>query len=153
MRAEVLNAFFRAATETLHSEIRDEVRRGALAASTSSTLDSEVTVFLGAVGNPKGLVLVGMSRATALALASRMAGIEFNQLDDLVLSAVAELGNVVTGRAMMGLSQLGYNCDLTPPSVMVGKGAYFSTLGIGRIRIPLYTSVGEIWLDVALQEQ
>ncbi|MCG0237924.1 MAG: chemotaxis protein CheX [Firmicutes bacterium] len=152
MKAEVLNAFFRAAVETLRCEIKDSVHRGALTATIDPTLDSEVTVFLGAVGNPRGLVLFGMSRETALALASRMAGMPFATLDDLVLSAVAELGNVVTGRALMALSEQGYTCDLTPPSVMVGKGAYFSTLGIPRIRIPLQTSLGEIRLDVALQE-
>nr|PZN39860.1 MAG: hypothetical protein DIU70_08825 [Bacillota bacterium] len=152
MKAEVLNAFFQAAVEILRCEIKDSVHRGALAATIAPTLDSEVTVFLGAVGNLRGLVLFGMSRETALALASRMAGMPFTTLDDLVLSAVAELGNVVTGRALMALSEQGYACDLTPPSVMVGKGAYFSTLGIPRIRIPLYTSLGEIRLDVALQE-
>lgn len=151
MKAEILNAFLQAATDTLRTETGDEVSRGALAAVSAPRLTDEVTVFLAAVGSPKGLVLYGMSRKTTLAIAGAMVSQEFPAVNDLVLSGVAELGNVITGRAIMHLAQMGYDCDITPPSVMVGQGAYFSTLGITRIQIPIVTRFGTFHVYTALQ--
>lgn len=152
MKAEILNAFLRATTETLRAETGDEVSRGPLAAVSTPHLTDEITVMLAAVGNPRGLVLYGMSTEMTLALAGAMVGQPFRELTGLVLSGVAELGNVITGRAVTALSTLCYECDITPPSVMVGKGARFSTLGITRILIPIRTRYGPFHVYTALQE-
>ncbi len=151
LKAEILNAFLRATTDTLRTETADEVSRVGLAAINVPNLTDDVTVVLAVVGNPRGLVQYGMSTETTLAMAGAMVGQSFPEINDLVLSGVAELGNVITGRASMFLSQMQYECDITPPSVMVGKGARFSTLGITRIVIPVQTRYGPFHVYVALQ--
>jgi len=118
----------------------------------SPLVSDEVTVLIGVVGKAQGLVLYGMSEATALKLVSSMTGEEVGTFDALAESAVAELGNVITGVASGELEKAGYSVKIAPPSVVVGKGSTISTLSIKRLVIPLETTQGEITMHVALRE-
>ncbi|HWH70368.1 MAG TPA: chemotaxis protein CheX [Candidatus Sulfotelmatobacter sp.] len=111
-----------------------------------------MTVLIGVVGRAQGLVLYGMSEKTAKGLVSSMTGENIAVFDSLAESAVAELGNVITGLASGELERAGYPCKIAPPSVVVGKGTSISTLSIKRLVIPLQTRHGEIIVHVALRE-
>ena len=36
--------------------------------------------------------------------------------DELGLSALGEIANIITGNAATNLAQLGYDCDISPPA-------------------------------------
>ncbi len=50
--------------------------------------------------------------------------------DNLAESAIAEMGNIITGQAAIGLEEQGYVCKLSPPTLISGKGVVISTLDI-----------------------
>jgi chemotaxis protein CheX len=85
-------------------------------------------------------------------MVSKMMGQEFTEFDNLAQSGVAELGNVITGRATVKLSQLGYNTNISPPTLIQGHGIQISTLDFGRIVVPLTTEFGVIEVHLALRE-
>jgi chemotaxis protein CheX len=93
-----------------------------------------------------------MSAQSALQLASSLMGETFITLNKLAQSGVAELGNVITGRASMKLSEAGYDANISTPSLIIGNGATISTLEYPRLIAPLITSKGTITIHLALRE-
>ena len=117
---------------------------------TAFTTD-EVTALVGVKGMLNGLVLYSMSQATALAIVSRVMGKDFEEFDALAQSGIAEIGNVITGRAACLLSEAGFTSDLAPPMLIVGRGSMISTLDVQRLVIPIETEFGSIEIQVALK--
>ena len=80
-----------------------------------------------------------------------MMGQEFPEFDALAQSGIAEIGNVITGRAAVLLAEAGFPSDLAPPMLLVGRGTMISTLDVQRLVIPLETDLGKIEIQVALK--
>jgi len=152
VKAEFVNPFVTSAFNVLQTETRAEVSKGTVTLQDSPLVSDEVTVLIGVVGRAQGLVLYGMSERTAKGLVSVMTGEQVSIFDSLAESAVAELGNVITGLASGELERAGYPCKIAPPSVVVGRGTSISTLSIKRLVIPLQTKYGDITVHVALRE-
>ncbi|HPH96733.1 MAG TPA: chemotaxis protein CheX [Anaerolineaceae bacterium] len=147
-----LNPFVDAAAEVLKAEVQLSIRRGNLSLQKSAMTADDVTVLLSLVGQVQGVVMYGMSTTTALDLVSRMMGQEFTEFDNLAQSGVAELGNVITGRATIKLSEAGYQSNISPPTLIQGHSIQVSTLDFSRIVVPLMTESGQIVVNLALRE-
>lgn len=147
-----MNPFVEAASEVLQAEVNTTVKRGNLSLQKSALTSNDITVLISLVGQVQGVVLYGMSIATGLGLVSRITDQEFKEFDNLAQSGVAELGNVITGRATVKLSEAGYNSLISPPTLIHGNGIQISTLDFARILVPLVTDVGEILVHLALKE-
>lgn len=156
MKAELVNPFLAAAVKALARETGAPVGRGELTVLDTPLLTEDVAVLIGVVGNPRGLVTYGMSADTGCRLVGFMIGNQLptavSSLDSLAISGLAELGNVITGLATVQLEAYGYQCDIVPPTVLVGKGTYISTLNIRRLSIGLQTAAGPLSVCVALRE-
>jgi chemotaxis protein CheX len=95
-------------------------------------LDSEVSVIVGLVGILQGNVVISFDIKTAINIAGKMSGMEHNDLDDIVLSAIGEFGNMICGRILMDLAKGkddGEYINITCPSVI--KGTNMSILSKG----------------------
>lgn len=152
MKVEFVNPFVTAAYQVLQTETRSEITKGQVSLQESPLVSDEVTVLIGVVGRAQGLVLYGMSEKTAKGIVGAMTGEVVAVFDSMAESAVAELGNVITGLASGELERAGYPCKIAPPSVVVGKGTSISTLNIKRLVIPLITKFGDLHVHVALRE-
>ncbi|TMF00015.1 MAG: chemotaxis protein CheX [Chloroflexi bacterium] len=151
MKVEFVNPFIEAACEVLESELGGEAQRGEVRLQKSAITTDEVTALVGVTGTVIGLVLYSMSLATAVALASRMMGQEFQELDALAQSGIGELGNVITGRAGVLLSEAGYPSNITPPALVVGRGTMVTTLDLNRLVFTLQTEVGDLEVQLVLR--
>ena len=151
MKTEFVTPFMGAATEVLKTEINAEIERGELAVRKAATTAQEVTIMVGVTGDVMGAVFYGMPNRTACQIASAMLGQRLPIFDEVVESGIAELGNVITGRASMGLEAAGYTCRLTPPTIISGQGVIISTVEINQLVIPLKTQYGPIEIGVALR--
>jgi chemotaxis protein CheX len=152
MRTDVYNAFIVSAGEVLNTEADVHTTRGPLSLERDVYVTDEVTVLLSLVGQVWGMVLYGMSFATAKALVSRIMGQEVEQFDELTQSGIGELGNVITGQASTRLATSGYTVQISVPTLIVGKQSAISTLDIDRLVVPLKTQIGVVRLDLALRE-
>src|SRR5216683_152086 len=151
MKVEFVNPFIQAASEVLDSELGTETRRGNLRLHKSAFTTDEVTALVGVTGTLSGLVLYSMSQATALGIVSKMIGQDFNEFDALAQSGIGELGNVITGRAGVLLSEAGYPSNITPPALVIGEGTMVTTLDLVRLVLPLETDVGDLEIQVVLK--
>jgi chemotaxis protein CheX len=151
MRAEFINPFVQAATEVLESELGTPPTRGTIGLQRSAYTSDDVTAVVAVTGEVAGMVLFAMADSTARAIVAQMLGQEFPELDALAQSGIAEIGNVITGRAAVLLAEAGFPSDLAPPMLLIGHGTMISTLDVQRLVIPLETDFGKIEIQVALK--
>jgi chemotaxis protein CheX len=151
MKAEIINPFLQAATEVLESELGSPPRRGTIGLQRSAYTSDEVTSVVAVTGEIAGMVLFAMAESTARAMVSKMMGQDFTEFDALAQSGIAEIGNVITGRAAVLLSEAGFTSDLAPPMLIVGRGTMISTLDVQRLVIPMETEFGQMVIQVALK--
>ncbi len=153
MDVKLLNPFVQAAVEVLKAEVGAEVSRGELSLQKSSLTSDDLTVLINLVGDVYGVVMYGMSTATGLKLVSKIMGQEFTEMDALAESGVAELGNVISGKATVRFSEAGYASNISTPTVLNGSGIQISTLDFPRIVVPLATQLGTLTAHLALREK
>ena len=112
----------------------------------------DVTVLVHLVGEVNGVVMYGMPSSTGIKFVSEILGQEFSEMTSLAQSGVAELGNVISGRATVKFSQAGFEADISTPMVITGKGVQVSTLDFPRIVVPVTTNLGNMTVHLALRE-
>lgn len=153
MDVKLLNPFIQAAVEVLKAEVGVEVARGDVSLQKSSLTSDDITVLLNLLGDVYGVVMYGMDMSTGLNLVSSIMGQRFDELNSLAQSGVAELGNVISGRATIRFSEAGYTSNISTPTVLIGSGIQISTLDFPRIVVPLVTEFGTFTAHLALKEK
>lgn len=152
MNVKFLNPFLDAAIEVLKVECEINAVKGNLSLQKSALTSDEITVMLSLIGQVQGIVLYGLSISTAISLVSSVLGQEFSSFDNLAQSGIAELGNVITGRATIKLSEAGYSANISPPTLILGKGVSISTLDFQRIVVPLSFDKGSMVVHLAIRD-
>lgn len=153
MDVKLLNPFIQAAVEVLKAEAGVEVARGDVTLQKSSLTSNDITVLLNLIGDVYGVVMYGMDMSTGLSMVSSIMGRKFEELNPLAQSGVAELGNVISGRATIRFSEAGYKSNISTPTVLIGSGIQISTLDFPRIVVPLETEFGCFTAHLALKEK
>ncbi|HPE68142.1 MAG TPA: chemotaxis protein CheX [Thermotogota bacterium] len=95
----------------------------------------DLVTIVGFNGSLSGNLVYGMDVPLALEIVGQMMGMPYEQLDDLSMSAIGELSNMISGNVAMNLEQLGKPIDITPPSVVVGKEIQINVDGV-ILKIP-----------------
>jgi len=152
VNVKFMNPFIEAAAEVFKAEVGLTIQRGNLSLQKSAMTSTDISVLITLVGDVQGVVIYGLSTATALGMVSRIMGQDFPEFDNLAQSGVAEVGNVITGRATIKLSEAGYSANISPPTLIQGAGIKISTLDFSRIEVPLKTEIGDLIIHLALRE-
>lgn len=152
MNVKFLNPFVDAAAEVLKAEAKVTITKGNLTLQKSALTTDEVTVLINLIGQVQGVVLFGLSEKLGMSLVSKMMEQPFEKFDSLAQSGVAELGNVISGRATVMLSEAGYQSTISPPTMITGKSVQISTLDFPRIVVPLTCEYGDMVIHLALRE-
>ena len=114
---------------------------------TSFTEDS-VLIMLGITGQLEGQVIFEIKEESAKLLASKMMmGYEVTQLDDMSMSAISELGNMIMGNSATVFSTQGTLIDITPPAVARGNIMISRQYAV-NLCIPLYKEDGNLLLNI-----
>ena len=151
MKVEYINPFLAGASSVLEMVLGETPIKQSLSAQATSFTSEQCNVVCGVTGQAQGQVIYGMSLTVADKIASHMLGEPIKTFDALAASAIAELGNMISGNAMSGLASAGYICDITPPAIIRGAKVEISTLNIPAVVIKLMTGKGLISITVGLQ--
>jgi chemotaxis protein CheX len=152
MNVQVVNQFL-AATSTV---LRDYFNIAVTASGQprlvkSGALLDPVTVRLGLTGDLEGCFILGYGKDTALSVARGMLGNpDYPDFDDLCISALAELGNMIAGTAATGLAGQGLIFNLMPPAVLRNGQAVLDNQVPAAIQMPVETSAGFINVGLGL---
>ncbi|MCG9896052.1 MAG: chemotaxis protein CheX, partial [Fimbriimonadaceae bacterium] len=154
MKAEHITPFVSASLSVIETLTGAKPQRGQLTARPSIFTTQQVNIVCGIPGQVEGQVIYGMSIVTADKMASKMLGAPVVTFDQLAASAIAELGNMISGNAMTLLAGQGVSCDITPPTIVKGSNVKISTLDIPALVIPLRVEgVGDLEINVSMQER
>lgn len=153
MKIEYVNPFITASLSVLETVLGAKPVRGELAVQPSSFTSQQISVVCGVTGQVQGQVIYGMAQRTAHQIASTMIGSPVKIFDQLAASAIAELGNMISGNASHQLLDAGYVCDITPPTIIQGTEVAICMLAIPAIVIPLQAPQGDLFITVGLQSK
>ncbi len=146
---QCLRPFVESACEVL-GYFQISASRGEPQLASLRSVSAEVTVVVPLSGDLYGVALLEMDERVAGNLARAMVGREQQVLDDLALSALGELGNLIAGRAAVKLESYRYICRISPPLVIVGEGLLKSDCDMHQLAVPVMTPVGTMRLGVSL---
>jgi chemotaxis protein CheX len=146
-----VNAFIRAGLHVLEELVGGEIVRGQLTVRSALYTSQPVTIVVGVAGDVRGHVAYGMTQVTATKIAAAMQDTPHVAFDEVTLSAVSELGNIISGNAMAYLSETIANCDLTPPAIVRGLQVEVAA-NAPTLVVPFDTRCGRIEISLALTD-
>ncbi|MBP5706616.1 MAG: chemotaxis protein CheX [Spirochaetales bacterium] len=153
MRVEYVNPFVDAAIQVLSSTVSEYVKREELVLRPKITPAMGVTVIVGLAGQISGRVIIDMSRETGLRIASAMNDEEIKEYDELAISTITELANMITGKAVTWLTELGFQFDITPPALFIGDNIQIANNQIEVLVVPIELPQCKLEISVGIKEK
>jgi len=147
LKAEFVNPFLGAGMEVM-AQVLGEIKRGNPYLVRGSVKLKDFTVEFKVDGYIQGMFAYTMTREIALKIASGMIGMPVKEMDDLARSALSELGNWVSGRAV---SQFESPVNLSIPRILEGEVAVTSPQNM-LLEVPVVSQYGNIDMYLWLQE-
>lgn len=121
MNVNYINPFLEAAIAIVRDACQVELKVGKPYAKMVELTEDTVVILIGVTGEMRGQVVLSIEEKKACEIASRMMmGMPVTALDDMAISAISELGNMIMGNAATILSTKGIGIDITPPTVCRG---------------------------------
>lgn len=154
INVEHINPFLMAATTIMRDACQMEMKIGKPYVKTTEFQQDSVIIMIGVTGEMRGQVIIALTNDKACQIASSMMmGMPVNELDDMAMSAISELGNMIMGNAATILSTKGIGIDITPPTVCRGA-MKISQSYTKNICIPMGISNDiTIELDIAVKSE
>jgi chemotaxis protein CheX len=151
MRVELINPFVASTQSVFQTMLGCTLTRGPLSLKGDHAPMYEVSGLIGLCGKCQGMVVVSLSRETALEVAATMLGDRPAELDADVLDAVGELTNMIAGAAKTQLEQ--YALSISLPTVICGKSQSIKFPSESPpMLIPFESSIGPICVQVGMVE-
>lgn len=151
MKVEHIRPFAKACVHVCAALLDVSPERGALAVRPILQTSQQINVVCVVGGSVRGHVVLGMSARTASRIAARMIGNPVVTFNTLAASAIGEFANMIGGRSLTMLENLGLECSLTPPVVVRGTRSLVLGATGPAIAIPLVLAeFGAIEIQVSL---
>ena len=152
LNADIINPFLSAAMQMLKDVSQIETKMGKPTVKQAKFNNETIVIMIGITGEMKGQVMLAFPKDIACKVAGNMCMMEVKEMNDLSMSAICELGNMIMGNAATIFSTKGIGIDITPPTICVGD-MIFTTSITQNISIPLVISDDKaIEVNVAVKE-
>lgn len=153
INADFINPFLMSATSIMRDMCQLDVKIGKPYVKTTEFDNDSVIIMIGVTGEMRGQVIIAFSLSVACDIASKMIMMPITEMNELSMSAISELGNMILGNAATILSTKGIGIDITPPSLCRGTMS-ITTAYAKNICIPLAYEDGKcVELDIALKQE
>lgn len=112
------------------------------------TVENDIVILVGIVGQQKGILTFEYDlEASKEVIRIMMPGMNLNPLDEMVLSALSEIGNICGGTFLA--KHQSKNLDLTPPTLIVGKNMKAMINNYKTFRVYVSLSAGTAVLSLS----
>jgi chemotaxis protein CheX len=102
-------------------------------------------------GDIEGRIVIDLDPETAVRVASRFAGNDLPESDELIRETVCELANLVIGNAVTSLNDQGFHFRVHPPVLHTSEHGPKSTEDTEALVICFETRIGNVFLNIALR--
>jgi chemotaxis protein CheX len=152
LNVEFINPFLMAASSIMHDMCQVDTKVGKPYVKTTEFEEDSVIIMIGVTGEIRGQVIIAFSLGVACDIASKMIMMPVTEMNELSMSAISELGNMILGNAATILSTKGIGIDITPPTLCQGSMSITNAYA-KNICIPIvYETDKCIELDIALKK-
>ena len=151
MKMELIQPFINAADAVLAQGLQCPTSVGNLSMDEEAYRRKGVAALIWVTGDIEGRIVIDLDPATAVRVASRFAGTELPESDDLVRETVCELANQVIGNAVTSLNDQGFNFRVHPPVLHTSEHGPKSSEDTEAVVICFETPVGNVFLNIALR--
>jgi len=151
MKMELIQPFINAADAVLSQGLQSPLAIGNLSMEEEAYRRKGIAAVVQLTGDIEGRIIFDLAPATAAQVASRLAGTELPESDDLVREAVCELANQVIGNAVATLNDQGFHFRVHPPELHISEHGPKSTEDTEALVLCFETSSGSIFMNIALR--
>ena len=152
MNIEYINPFIEASQMVLKKSADMTVRLGKVYIRNVPYEVGAPLIEVGLTGKILGNALLNIPVPIALEIISKMMyGMEVTEIDELGVSALSELANMIMGNAATILYNKGIGIDITTPNMYFSDGTVLPPANMKSISIPLIVEdSGTVELNVAV---
>jgi chemotaxis protein CheX len=150
MKMELIQPFINAADAVLAQGLQSPTSIGSLSMEEEVYRRKGVAALISLTGDVEGRIILDLDPETAVRVASKFAGVELPESDELVRETVCELANQVTGNAITALNDQGFHFRVHPPILHTSDGAK-SSEDTEALVIAFETCSGNVFMNIALR--
>ena len=151
----LVNPFIVAAIHTIKTYTNSESKQGqTFVRPCSPTFAGEVSGILPIdCAGFQGLFVISFEPQTIMKITSKMLGGEFNKVDEMVLSSVGELGNIVFAQGRKSLNEAGYGISPALPKIAPTKDVppEFIAYRGASVVVPFETDFGKFFAEIRMK--
>lgn len=153
MKVEYINPFIESVCDLFATMLGCQTECGNVGLAKGIEGPQEITALIGLSGPVRGTVAMLIPEKTALAMVSRLLGMEIDAVDDTVSDALGELVNIVAGGAKAKLhDEDGKPIDLSLPNVVRGPDHIVDyPLHSTWLNVPFTSDLGPFSLRVTFE--
>ena len=143
MNIEYINPFIEASQLVLNKSAGVSVRLGKVYIRKTPFEEGTPLIEVGLTGKIRGTALLNIPSPIALRIISQMMyGMEITEIDELGVSALSELANMIMGNTATILYNKGIGIDITTPKMFFGDGTILPPADMTTVSIPLVVDGG-----------
>ena len=151
MKMELIQPFINAADAVLAQGLQSPMSIGNLSMEEEAYRRKGVAALVWVSGDIEGRIVVDLDPETAVRVASRLAGTELPQSDELVRETVCELANQVIGNAVTSLNDQGFHFRVHPPVLHTSEHGPKCSEDTEALVMCFETCSGNVFMNVALR--
>ncbi|MFZ0211812.1 MAG: chemotaxis protein CheX [Candidatus Acidiferrales bacterium] len=151
MKMQLIQPFINAADSVLAYALDGPTKIGDLTMEEDGYRQKGVAAVIAIRGEIEGRVILDMDSATAVRVASALAGCEVDASEQVVRETVCELANMVIGNAVTLLNDRGYQFKVHPPELHPKGKSVRSTEETEAMAMYLDTPAGRVFVNIAMR--
>lgn len=152
LSADVINPFLMAGMQMLKDVSQVATTVGKATVKPAKFSSDTIVIMIGIIGEIKGQVMLAFPNNIACKVAGNMCMMEITEMNEISMSAICELGNMIMGNAATMFSTKGIGIDITPPTVCIGDVVFTNSIS-QNICVPLHLENGDsIDLNISVKE-
>jgi chemotaxis protein CheX len=151
MRLDLIQPFINAADAVLAQSLACTTRVSTVSMEEQIYRRRGIAAIVTMKGDIEGRIVFDLDSATAVRVASALAGSELPESDGMVHETICELANQVIGNAITTLNDQGFHFRVQPPQVHTAELGLGSSEDTEALVMCFDTPSGSVFMNIALR--
>ena len=151
MKMELIQPFINAADAVLAQGLQCPMSIGNLSMEEDAYRRKGLAALVWVSGDIEGRIILDLDTETAVRVASKFAGSDLPESDELVRETVFELANQVIGNAVTSLNDQGFHFRVHPPVLHTSEHGPKSSEDTEALVICFETCIGNVFMNIAMR--
>ena len=153
MDKNLVTPFINAGSEIFFELLGEKPVPGSASIINKKSDSQGLIILVGITGDLNGRIIIDLTKEQTHIMAEKILHEEIPVEDEeLIESAISELGNMLSGRAVSKMSEFDYSLKITPPTLMIGDNMKIVDTVTPILVVPFQTAIGTILLNLSVEK-